>query len=626
MGNPVEVLVIRCFSVDYSTTHNVWASEMKIISLGHAYLSALTDDMSGTKLTPFDRLVKIAQAAPCPPGYEAEYDLLRPHFDHAYYFATHPAVARSKQDPLAHYIRAGDKEGRQPTSWFAPDIYRKRVPEAEKSGKTTFGHWLGQRTTLGQKLRQRFRPASGQGVTASPLEGFDEVAQHLGLDPHTQWLKNRGASVDLKKRIESGVLGRMIDSAATLEPQIADSQFAATRLRIKPFTGDEILTRYTALTRLQDAAQHIPADIVILADATSQALAGYPALGLAQAYATQPQCPKVVLLMTGAPLPLPAIYEGVNLRVIALDPVLNSITSNSDTQAQTSMKMRLVADFIRSLGAGDLLCYPTPITEDLLASYGPQLGDACRLVALQEAQGLNKGAVSLDWVPDCIDLLLTPADSTQFPPILTQADRKLAIQQHHHFPVIPAQIPTSSSQPKTITAALRDHTGAFADLFMAIAQTRPKDVFRLLVPHEQDAAKRFKYYPPNVTLQPIHALDLHSVFADTAIWLDLHQIGDLDGIALLACLAGTLTISARGMSPDLQDMLRGNLPAHLHQADRYSVRDLADTIDAIATDVLRSQRPSTDDLRALCDAVQTTACAQLAHWSNDAPDLGPTES
>jgi GT2 family glycosyltransferase/glycosyltransferase involved in cell wall biosynthesis len=53
-------------------------------------------------------------------------------FDRDYYLRANPDVAANGIDPLVHYVRYGDREGRQPVALFDPGFYRARARERNK--------------------------------------------------------------------------------------------------------------------------------------------------------------------------------------------------------------------------------------------------------------------------------------------------------------------------------------------------------------------------------------------------------------------------------------------------------------------------------------------------------------
>jgi hypothetical protein len=54
-------------------------------------------------------------------------------FDAAWYRSTYPDVVESGQDPAAHYLRHGAKEGRNPGPKFDTQNYLKRYPDVSKA-------------------------------------------------------------------------------------------------------------------------------------------------------------------------------------------------------------------------------------------------------------------------------------------------------------------------------------------------------------------------------------------------------------------------------------------------------------------------------------------------------------
>ncbi|MSP00399.1 MAG: hypothetical protein EXR07_05005 [Acetobacteraceae bacterium] len=66
-------------------------------------------------------------------------------FDKTWYLLRNPDVARVAIEPLAHYLRYGEAEGRKPSAWFDPSWYRAiyRVPADE----SPLAHFLTRRAT-----------------------------------------------------------------------------------------------------------------------------------------------------------------------------------------------------------------------------------------------------------------------------------------------------------------------------------------------------------------------------------------------------------------------------------------------------------------------------------------------
>jgi hypothetical protein len=66
-------------------------------------------------------------------------------FDRDWYLVRNPDVLRVGIDPLAHYLRYGEAEGRRPSPWFNPAWYR--VAYDIPPDQSALAHFLGQRRT-----------------------------------------------------------------------------------------------------------------------------------------------------------------------------------------------------------------------------------------------------------------------------------------------------------------------------------------------------------------------------------------------------------------------------------------------------------------------------------------------
>ena len=64
-----------------------------------------------------------------------EYPLIKetPLFDKEFYLNTYPDVARSKIDPIWHYIIYGTSEGRLPSRQFNSRVYLENNPDVKKA-------------------------------------------------------------------------------------------------------------------------------------------------------------------------------------------------------------------------------------------------------------------------------------------------------------------------------------------------------------------------------------------------------------------------------------------------------------------------------------------------------------
>lgn len=105
-------------------------------------------------------------------------------FDAEHYLEHNPDVAGDGVDPLAHYVRYGDREGRQPMPLFDPAFYRAHAGKLRRDTLTLLHYWL-----LGRYLK------------VSPSAWFDldfylrqnrDVAR-AGFEPLTHFLRFGGS-------------------------------------------------------------------------------------------------------------------------------------------------------------------------------------------------------------------------------------------------------------------------------------------------------------------------------------------------------------------------------------------------------------------------------------------------
>jgi len=72
-----------------------------------------------------------------------------PLFQTAYYLSRNPDVAEARINPLVHYVLWGEKEGRDPNPFFDTDWYRHQNPDLIESGTNALAHYLQEGWSLG---------------------------------------------------------------------------------------------------------------------------------------------------------------------------------------------------------------------------------------------------------------------------------------------------------------------------------------------------------------------------------------------------------------------------------------------------------------------------------------------
>lgn len=98
--------------------------------------------------------------------------------DRDWYLARNRDVARSGLDPMGHYLRYGEVEGRRPSPWFDPSWYRSvyDVP----AGEPALWHFLVRRAT------GRFLPGAALYLVPHSPPWRDDIA--AGVDPFDHYL------------------------------------------------------------------------------------------------------------------------------------------------------------------------------------------------------------------------------------------------------------------------------------------------------------------------------------------------------------------------------------------------------------------------------------------------------
>lgn len=76
--------------------------------------------------------------------FQRDYKLLKssPYYNEQFYLENNPDVARSKIEPLAHFILYGGNEGRAPSSLFSSKHYLSKYPDVATSGINPLVHFL----------------------------------------------------------------------------------------------------------------------------------------------------------------------------------------------------------------------------------------------------------------------------------------------------------------------------------------------------------------------------------------------------------------------------------------------------------------------------------------------------
>lgn len=187
-----------------------------------------------------------------PSGLDADYDLLRDHFDHLHFMLQAPPLQDEPDlDPIALFLRNGDAAVNSPDYNFSMKSYLDRYPRHSKGGeRSPYLEWL-----------KRGRAA---GEIADPAQGIEEMAAVLDLEPAALVDEIVATRTDMMERLRTGTLGAMFAKAAEIEPLVGAAWIEATRTRIIPLQGKFVSGAVAVIHACQKAADFRRARLVIV--------------------------------------------------------------------------------------------------------------------------------------------------------------------------------------------------------------------------------------------------------------------------------------------------------------------------------------------------------------------------
>ncbi|CUH82631.1 glycosyltransferase [Tropicibacter naphthalenivorans] len=308
----------------------------------------------------FEARIERAQAKRGKVPDDSLYDTVKAEFDHAFYLSQNPDIrALEEVDPVAHYLRAGWREGRDPAPWFGTRAYLTRYPEVAESGENPFVHYL----TTGREA----------GNLAAPFTGLRDLADAYGLPPLEAEAAWRDRYEELRRRLERGALGQEVRKVARFEPLVEQGWAEALAVKVPPFHNDQISSRTGAMLRLQKAAAHTPARFVICVNRARFGGARRVEGHLAHALAAEHGPDAVLVITTDQPGALPAskLPQGVrHVDFADLAPLLRG-----------DPRQRVLAEFLRSLAPEAVFNINSRLMWDMLTPYGTALSASMRLYA-----------------------------------------------------------------------------------------------------------------------------------------------------------------------------------------------------------------------------------------------------
>ena len=322
-----------------------------------------------------DARVASAKAHLRPPGEDADYDLVREHFDVLHYLLQSPRVADDPSvDVVQHYLDEGAAQRRSPHPDFSTATYVDGRPERRRPRENPYVAWL--------------RRGRAAGELADPAPGVRELAPVLGLDEPELLDLLRARRHDLQDRLRTGTLGEMFAKAAQIEPLVGEAWSEITRPVLFPFSRKVVTDETAALYAAQRAAGFRRARLVIVVNRPrwggGRRIEGHLAHAL-----TGPLAPDdIVVLYTDAPGERPEGRFPPGVREIDLAGI-------TEGMAPEAVQTALVT-LLRSFGADAVVNINSRALYLALRTYGRALAAServflCFFCNEQNALGMWQG-------------------------------------------------------------------------------------------------------------------------------------------------------------------------------------------------------------------------------------------
>ena len=113
-------------------------------------------------------------------------------FDREFYLSFYEDVAEQKQDPLIHFLRSGQEEGRLPNPLFSPEYYRSQLPADDPLKSKPLLHYIRNSISIDKSphplldFEYYFQqmPKNFCGDDVDPLAHYLREGHKKGLNPH----------------------------------------------------------------------------------------------------------------------------------------------------------------------------------------------------------------------------------------------------------------------------------------------------------------------------------------------------------------------------------------------------------------------------------------------------------
>jgi len=288
-----------------------------------------------------------------PPGQDAEYDLVRDHFDVAHYLLQAPGALENRSvDAVRHFLRQGPAARFTPEANFSTESYLKRHPERRDGDVHPYAVWLSEGRQAGE--------------IGEPVMGTEKLAKVLGTSNEEVVDALAERRSDVHRRLHHGKLGEMFAKAVEVEPLIGDLWPEITRPRMMPIPWLVVADQLEALYSSQKALGFARARIVLVVENPGHVLVAR-LLGALQLEIE----PRDIVVVTTAPGAAPAAETPPGVRRVDF----------ADTARDLGplMTQQVLVELLRSLDAAAIVGVGSRLFLDALTPYGRALHASERL-------------------------------------------------------------------------------------------------------------------------------------------------------------------------------------------------------------------------------------------------------
>ncbi len=294
------------------------------------------------------------------------YDIVKAEFDYPFYLSNNPDIAQLHLDPVAHYLKAGAREGRDPAPWFSSAEYRKAYqPRPEDRVVNPFYHYL----TVGRSA----------GHSPRAPHGYEEFCATIGSNPVETSARVKARIEDVRQRLAHGTLGEMVQKAARHDPLVAHSWHAAMKVRVPPSSNAIGTRRIAHLRDMFAQVDHQRADLVIVAEGGASASQHDVLHQTLVMLATQVPADRIVVLFSKGGAAFESPVDGVRV-----------VDFNRMRPRQRNYESgRSLIEIIRALRPANVVNLNARLFWLALPTYGRALAASSRIIHLLHIQATD---------------------------------------------------------------------------------------------------------------------------------------------------------------------------------------------------------------------------------------------